>query len=131
MATKALRLVLDASAAVNIVMRTTQATALIGALQTAQLVLAPTLFHSEVANTLWKYVRAGLLEQDAAVMLYEEAIALVDVFEADEDFAIEALVSASRHNHPVYDMIYLALATRRGCQILTADKKLKALAASL
>jgi predicted nucleic acid-binding protein len=127
---QSLRWVLDASAAINIVMRTAQAAELISTLQQAQLVLAPALYHSEIANTLWKYVRASELAQDTAITRYEEAIALVDVFEADESLAVEALVAAVRHKHPVYDMIYLTLARRRGCKLLTVDKKLKVLAAS-
>ncbi|MHB8458577.1 MAG: helix-turn-helix domain-containing protein [Candidatus Limnocylindrales bacterium] len=39
---------------------------------------------------------------------------------------IEALV---RHNHPVYDMVYVALAQRRGVQLVTADAALRAVVA--
>jgi predicted nucleic acid-binding protein len=35
--------------------------------------------------------------------------------------------SALQHGHPVYDMIFVALAQRYGCKLLTADKKLHAL----
>ncbi len=126
-----MRVVLDASAAIHTVLRTPMAPGLVETLQKSELVVAPALFHSEIANTLWKYVRAGQLSQDVAITRYEEAVALVDIFEPDEQFAVEALVAAARHNHPVYDMIYLTLARRHGCKIVTADKKLQALAATL
>jgi predicted nucleic acid-binding protein len=34
------------------------------------------------------------------------------------------LSTAIRYNHSVYDMLYLILARRHGCRILTVDKKL-------
>ena len=55
---------------------------------------------------------------------YAEAIGLVDVFEADEQLAAEALSTAIRYKHSVYDMLYVILARRHGCSILTVDKKL-------
>lgn len=62
-----------------------------------------------------------------ALTRYTEAIGLVDAFEADEQLATEALSSAVRYNHPVYDLLYVILARRHGCRILTVDKKLIAL----
>jgi len=121
------RIVLDASAAANIVLRTDLAPALIARLVGSSLVIAPTLFHGEIANTLWKYVRLGDLDKDTALTRYTEAIGLVDAFEADEQLAAEALSTAIRHNHPVYDLLYVILARRHGCAVLTVDKKLTAL----
>ena len=122
-----MRIVLDTSAAANIVMRTDIALALIEQLKQSSLVIAPTLFHSEIANTFWKYVRFGDLDKQTALQRYSEAIGLVDVFEADEHLAAEALTTAIRYTHPVYDMLYLVLARRHGCTVLTADKKLMAM----
>lgn len=119
-----MRTVLDASAAVNIILRTDLAPALIGKLGQGRLIIAPTLFHGEIANTLWKYVRCGDLDKDTALARYAEAIGLVDAFEADESLATEALSAAIRYNHPVYDLLYVILARRHGCRILTVDKRL-------
>ncbi len=126
-----MRVVLDTSAAANIVLRTELAPSLIETLRTADLVLAPSLFHSEVANTLWKYVGSGELDVDGAIARHEEAIALVDAFEADDQLAVEALSTAARMNHPVYDLLYVILARRFGCRLMTTDRKLAALAASI
>ena len=52
-----MRLVLDTSAAVNIVLQTAQAPALMAILERADRVIAPGLMHSELGNTLWKAVR--------------------------------------------------------------------------
>lgn len=119
-----MRTVLDASAAANIILRTDLAPVLIEKLGQGRLVIAPTLFHGEVANTLWKYVRCGDLDKDTALARYAEAIGLVDVFEADESLTTEALSAAIRYNHPVYDLLYVILARRHGCRIMTVDKRL-------
>lgn len=79
------RLVIDASAALHLVLRTEWAPRLAGAVAEASLVLAPTLFASEVANGLWKYVRSGAIDLPAAMEHREEAIGLVDTFAADAD----------------------------------------------
>lgn len=122
-----MRTVLDASAAANIILRTDLAPALIEKLKQSHLVIAPSLFHSEIANTLWKYVRFGDLDKEKALARYAEAIGLVDIFEPDEQLITEALSTAIRYNHPVYDTLYVILARRHGCKVLTVDKKLLAL----
>ena len=122
-----MRLVLDASAAANVILRTGLAPGLIEKLKRSRLVIAPTLFHGEIANTLWKYVRSGDLDKETALARYAEATGLVDIFEADEQLAAEALSTAIRYKHPVYDILYVILARRHGCRILTVDKKLIAL----
>lgn len=123
-----MRVVLDASAAANVVLRTERAPSIIAHLERSALVIAPMLFHSEIANTLWKYARAGALEKEVALERYEEAAGLVDAFEADEHLATEALSAAIRHGHPVYGLLYVVLARRYGCKLLTEDRKLAALA---
>ncbi len=126
-----MRIVLDASAAANIILRTDLAPALIEKLGQGRLVIAPSLFHSEIANTLWKYVRCGDLSKDTALARYAEAVGLVDAFEADEALATEALSAAIRYNHPVYDLLYVILARRHGCRVLTVDKRLITLAGQI
>ena len=119
-----MRVVLDTSVAANIVLQTPAAAGLIAELEQAQLVLAPTLLHSEIANTLWKQVRFGQLGHDDAIGLYHDGIALVDEFVPDQELAIQALSLAVKHQHPAYDMLFVALAQRFGCTLLTVDSKL-------
>ena len=121
------RVVLDASAAANIVMRTDVAMNLVGKLQESVFVIAPGLFHSEIANTMWKYTRAGELDTQSALHHYDEAIGLIDSFEADAGLTTEALASSAKYNHSVYDMIYAILARRYGCSVLTVDKRFNVL----
>jgi predicted nucleic acid-binding protein len=75
-----MRLVLDASVAVRLVMRAEAADRLLEPVSAATVVAAPSLYASEVANALWKYVKAGSLEAETALERYEEAIALIDDF---------------------------------------------------
>ena len=122
-----MRLVLDTSAAANIVLGTADGVRLFGVVEQADWVIAPGLFQSELGNTLWKTVRFGSLSQDVAIELYDDAIALVDEFVADQPLVIQAMTTALQHGHPVYDMIFVVLAQRYGCKLLTTDKKLQAL----
>lgn len=122
-----MRLVLDASAAVRVVMRAEHATALLSTLARAAVVTAPSLFASEVANALWKYVQAGTTPLEKAIGRYEEAVSLVDDFTPDAQLVTEALAEAARRSHPVYDLLYAVLARRHGCEVLTLDKHLAAL----
>ena len=122
-----MRLVLDASAAVRLVMRGEAADKLLDPVSAATVVAAPSLSASEVANALWKYVKAGSLEAETALERYEEAIALIDDFTPDWELATEALTEAVRYTHPVYDLLYAVLARRTGCTVLTMDERLKML----
>ncbi len=91
------------------------------------MVTAPSVFSSEVANALWKYVQAGTIPIETAIGRYEEAVSLVDDFTPDTELVTEALAEAARRGHPVYDLLYAVLARRHGCAIVTLDKRLKAL----
>ncbi|MCB2264102.1 MAG: type II toxin-antitoxin system VapC family toxin [Candidatus Thiosymbion ectosymbiont of Robbea hypermnestra] len=122
-----MRLVLDASAAVRLVMRAVTAERLLKAVADAAVVIAPSLYVSEVANALYKYVRAGDLDMDTALERYEEAMDLVDDFTPDRELTTEALTEAARYGHPVYDLLYVVLARRSGSTVLTLDQRLKTL----
>lgn len=126
-----MRLVLDTSAVVNIVLRTAQAPALMSILEQADRVIAPSLLHSELGNTLWKAVRFAGLDTAQAMNHYEDAIALVDEFILDETVMRLAIRNAVQHAHPVYDMVFVAAAQQHGCSLLSVDRKLVALALSM
>ena len=126
-----MRLVLDASAAVRLIMRMDDALWLADRLDGASLVLVPGLFRTEVANALWKYVRAGQLSADGALRRLDEALALGDAEIPDADLLTEALASACRTSHPVYDQLYVILARRHAARLLTRDRRLAELAGHL
>lgn len=126
-----MRLVLDTSAATNIVLQTGQAPALMAILERADRVIAPSLMHSELGNALWKAVRFSGLDTAQAMNHYEDAIALVDEFILDETVMRLAIRNAVLHAHPVYDMVFVAAAQQHGCSLLSVDRKLMTLARSM
>ena len=118
------RWVLDASAALHVVMRLPTAEPVIDELEQANIVLAPQLYFSETANALWKYVSHNQLSAEQAIERYQDVCALPDEAISDQTLALEALSLASANNHPVYDIIYVVLARRNACGVLTKDSRL-------
>lgn len=118
------RIVLDASAALRVVLASPGIEEALGALERASLVLAPSLFASETANALWKLGSKGLLPAEVLAERWEMAMALPSRLCPDHELAVEALSEASRHGHPVYDLLYAVLARREGCRVLTFDRRL-------
>ncbi|MFZ9751976.1 MAG: type II toxin-antitoxin system VapC family toxin [Cyanobium sp.] len=124
----ALACVLDASAAVRLSLGDAATSGLAESIRTASLVLAPELMLTEVANTLWKLQRADLLAGLDPQQLLSEARDLVDRVEPDRHLQAEALALACHLDHPVYDCLYLALARREAATLVSADRRLNALA---
>ncbi|MCG8462343.1 MAG: type II toxin-antitoxin system VapC family toxin [Holophagales bacterium] len=115
------RLVVDASAALHIVRRTQLASPLARWVEEAETTYSPRLFVSEVANALWKYVRAGAFGVESASILHGQAIRFIDSWGDDAALAEEALRAAVADDHPVYDMTYAVLARHQQAYLLTAD----------
>jgi predicted nucleic acid-binding protein len=87
--------------------------------------LAPDLLYPEFGNALWKQVRRGVLAQADARWA---VAALRKVSIRVQPTAVllpSALEIALRHGLSVYDGIYVALAVREGCQLVTADARLR------
>jgi predicted nucleic acid-binding protein len=116
--------VLDASAAVEVVLQRPMAGQLNKYLSEADWVIAPTLFISEVTNVFWKYQRLTDLSLQDCERGLEQAIALPDDFIDEHDFFREAFKLSSTLGHSVYDIMYLIAARRNNAVLLTLDKKL-------
>ena len=128
-AQSASKLVLDASAVVRIIEASPQAALMEQALESADLVLAPELMLTEVANALWRLQRAGQLEAGGLQQRLDRAAALVDHIEPDRSLQAESLALATHLDHPVYDCLYLVLARREVAALLSVDQRLLKLAA--
>ena len=124
----ALAFVLDASAAVRLILADPAAADLAERVGGAALVLAPELMLTELANTLWRLQRADRLNDLDPQELLAEARELVDRLEPDRHLQAEALALACHLNHPVYDCLYLALARREAASLISSDRRLNALA---
>jgi predicted nucleic acid-binding protein len=118
------RVVLDASAALHLVMDGNSSEAIAKRLDEAQLVTAPDLFAGEVANGLWRYVEHGDITADEATDRLAAALALAGPLVPGTVVAHEALVAAATYHHPVYDMMYAVLARRQGAAVITRDARL-------
>ena len=125
------RIVLDASAALRLVLGLPEANELATQLERTSVVIVPELYCSEVANALWKYVNAGHFGIDEALARFDEALALADSFVPDRTLTVEALAEAAARQHPVYDLLYIVLARRHGARVLTLDARLSGLAADM
>ena len=121
-------IVVDAPAVVRIIEGAEPAGSFREAVLKADLVLAPELMHTEVANALWRLQRFGQLEVDGLQRRLSRDVELVDVIEPDRHLQAEALALACNLDHPVYDCLYLGLARRETAVLVTADKRLQQLA---
>jgi predicted nucleic acid-binding protein len=124
----ALTCVLDASAAVRLILADSAAAAVAEQIRESALVMAPELMLSEVANTLWKLQRADHLADLDPQQLLADARDLVDRVEPDRHLQAEALALACHHDHPVYNCLYLALARREAATLISMDRRLQQLA---
>jgi predicted nucleic acid-binding protein len=86
--------------------------------------IAPDLLLLELGNVLWKKVRKGDLTRETADRI---ARSVPESFDAL--YPAAGLVQRARNlshdlDHPIYDLIFLALAEREGCPLVTGDGKL-------
>lgn len=93
--------------------------------------IAPDLLWTEVANVLWKIARRGSITPAEAAQILREASAMpVEIMES-MPLLPDALRIATTADRSVYDSLYVALADRERCAMVTADRKLiNALAAT-
>ena len=116
--------VLDASAACEIVLNRTAGIHLREFIGPAEKVITTELYKAEIANTLWKYISKELISKEQGMKFLDLSYGLIDEFTDIRENAVEALHEAVKRNQPVYDMLYLTLARRTGSLLLTMDKKL-------
>ncbi len=124
-------LVLDTSAAIEAVLGRPLALAIVEHLEHADRVTVPDLYFAEIANALWKYVRAGDLTVDEAQEMLSIGAALPDDVLPAQELATEALATATAFDHPVYDALYAVTARREGAAVCTIDQRLARLLGSM
>lgn len=120
-----MRIILDASAAIEVVLDGPKAAEVARSLNEADEVIAPDLFVSEVTNTIWKYYQLKNLNITACDRALERGIGLVESLVPCKELYREAFLLARTAGGPAYDMFYLALARREDAAILTLDAALK------
>ena len=102
-------IVLDCSAAIGICQNIEPGLGFRALMLEGDEILAPDLFKIEIRNVMWKYVRAGLLDEKAARRGVEDALSLVDRFIATDENIDEAYAESVLRGHAVYDMHVVCL----------------------
>ena len=102
-------IVLDCSAAVEMARKTSRGLGFRGLVLEGERIIASELLRAETRNALWKYVHSGMMTEEEAEGIIEDALDLVDEFVPLEENAAEAFAEAVRQDHSVYDMFYLSL----------------------
>lgn len=90
---------------------------------TAELI-APDHFRIEVANAILSKARRGQITADVARRLALGIPALAVTHVQQDGLLLEAFEIAAAYGRSVYDALYVALAVREDCQMVTADRKL-------
>jgi predicted nucleic acid-binding protein len=85
--------------------------------------LAPDFIRLELANALWKRHRQGELDEAAVATVRHLVNTLPLHTETLGALVQPALTLALKHGRTVYDSLYLALAIREECQLVTADAR--------
>ncbi|MEG0302375.1 type II toxin-antitoxin system VapC family toxin [Gordonibacter sp.] len=120
-------IVLDCDAAVNIALETTQGNALRALMVEGEKAVAPSLLHAELTHAFKKYVQAGVLSAQEAVLRMRKAQLLVDEYCDDAANCAEVIAESIRLNHSTYDVFYFVLARREAATLFTLDRKLQKL----
>jgi len=97
-------------------------------LENADSVIAPDLYKSEITNCVWKYLKAGYIDEENAKITVLMLFNLVDSYTEAIENSMEVLHEAARLNISTYDMFYFVLARHNAATLLTCDQKLKNLA---
>ena len=118
-------IVLDASAAVEIVQNTEMGWALQELALTNEKKITCELMRADTASVFRKLVRMKAVDADTADRFLAEATALPDEYYPLDDLQSEALRESIRLNHSVYDMFYFVLARRTGATLFTTDRTLQ------
>ena len=113
--------VVDASVAVEILLRTPLGLTLAGTLDDASLV-APELIDAEVLSALRQSVLRGALEEARALMAVEDMARWP--LDRISHRALAQLAWQYYHNVSAYDAFYVAAARAYGLPLLTADGRL-------
>jgi predicted nucleic acid-binding protein len=87
--------------------------------------IAPDIFPVEVAHSLTKAERQGRITRAEALAYFQDMIALLPTLHPYLPLFPVAFNLAAQARIGVYDCLYIALADREGCALVTADARLQ------
>ena len=114
-----MKVMMDASAAVELVLNRIRAKEIEKILGRADAVLAPDIYISEINNIN--------LDYEYCLESLDTALLPIDVLYKAKDLVNEAFAESYKRKHPVYDLMYAVLAGRTGALLLTIGGRLKEL----
>lgn len=120
-----MKVVLDASSAVEVALNRKRAAELARILADAEVVIAPDLLIPEVTNVIWKYHQLEDLDLASCENALTTAVKLPDRLVPTVELHREAFLLARSLRRPAYDMFYLALARREDAALMTLDTGLR------
>ena len=118
-----MRLVVDASVAVKWLVEEEHSAAAKQLIDGPYELHAPRLLASEVANALWRKARLEEIGRSTAGSTVEAIAETPLRWCEDEQVSAKATRLALALDRPVYDCVYLALAQRIRCRLVTADER--------
>lgn len=116
-------LVVDASVVVKWFFPEVHSDAALRVAESDHAFVAPDLLGAEVANTFWKKSRRGEITDDEGGRLVADFQRLDIAMVPHEALLPMAFDLAAKAGHAVYDCLYLALAHRSDCRLVTADRR--------
>ncbi|MGH7136451.1 MAG: type II toxin-antitoxin system VapC family toxin [Pirellulales bacterium] len=92
--------------------------------------LAPDTLPVEIAHALTRAERKGLIPKGQAAVLFADVVTPAPDLRSHLDFLARAIDISSDARMGVYDCLYVALAEREQCLVVTADQRMIALFAA-
>ena len=86
--------------------------------------IAPDIFPTEMCNVLMILERSGKIKAGEADLFFTQFLSELPPLLPAVPLLPRALEIAKRFRQTVYDCLYIALAEREGCELVTADDKL-------
>ena len=121
-------LVADASVAIKWFVPEVDSAAAERLLNAREGLAAPRFLAIEVASGVWKNWRKGLVDHAVLPVAAARLQTMVDTWYADGLLLDEAILLSLDLNHPIFDCLYLVLARRLKSRVITAGKRLLAVA---
>jgi len=116
--------VLDVSAAIEIILQKDKKDLFNKIYEKGTWIIAPDLFIVEITNVLWKYHKAKVISHEDCIQYVQDGIDMIDDFIDAKELWKESLSEGIKNNHSVYDMYYLVLSRRNDAVLITNDNPL-------
>lgn len=94
------------------------------AIERAREVVVPDLFHAELVNVVWQWIRARRLNPQAGLDVLQRGEALPTRVVPTRALWEQALALSVARNHPAYDTLFVALAIEMGSKVVSNDRPL-------